>query len=90
MNGLIGETDSLFKGVLATINDNFDQKKVNTYSDILNNMLGFLVIVPSNPETSFFQLVEGILNLLKEREWGAKSHLIKAKLFANIICYLST
>jgi hypothetical protein len=24
MNGLLGETDSLLKGVLATIDDNFD------------------------------------------------------------------
>lgn len=71
MNGLIGETDSLLKGILATINDNFDQKKVVIYADILNNMLGFLVIVPSNPETTFFQLVEGILNLLKDHEWGS-------------------
>jgi hypothetical protein len=34
------------------------------------NMLGFLVIVPSNPETTFFQLTEGILNMLKDKEWG--------------------
>lgn len=54
LNGLIGETDSLLKGVLATIDENFDERKVNQTGDIVLNMLGFLVIVPSNPETSFF------------------------------------
>ena len=71
MNGLLGETDSLLKGVLATIDDNFDQKQINQVTDIILNILGFLVIVPSNPETSFFQLVEGILSLLKNHEWGS-------------------
>jgi hypothetical protein len=34
-------------------------------------MLGFLVVVPSNPENAYFQIVEGILNFLKKEEWGA-------------------
>lgn len=54
LNGLIGETDSLLKGVLATIDENFDTKKTEKTADIVLNMLGFMVIVPSNPETSFF------------------------------------
>ena len=54
MNGLIGETDSLLKGVLATLDENFDNKKVEALGQLLLNFLGFLVLVPSNPETSFF------------------------------------
>jgi hypothetical protein len=51
--------------------------------------LGFLVIVPSNPEIAFFQLVEGILNLLKNKEWGAQQHLLKARIYCSIIGYLA-
>ena len=54
LNGLIGETDSLLKAVLATIDENFDIKKAHIFGDILLQMLGFLVIVPSNPEIAFF------------------------------------
>ncbi len=53
-------------------------------------MLGFLVIVPSNPETSFFQLVEGVMNLLKNHEWGTANNLLKAKVFVAILNYLGT
>jgi hypothetical protein len=28
LNGLISETDSLLKGVLVTLDENFDQKKI--------------------------------------------------------------
>ena len=90
LNGLIGETDSLLKGVLATIDENFDPKRVSFYSDILLNMLGFLVIVPSNPETSFFQLVEGIMSLMKNHEWGMANSLLRAKIFVAIVNYLAT
>jgi hypothetical protein len=52
-------------------------------------MIGFLVVVPSNPEIAFFQLIEGILNLLKNHEWGAQSHFLKARIFTSIIGYLA-
>lgn len=35
LNGLIGETDSLIKAILSTIDENFDQKKAVGYADIL-------------------------------------------------------
>lgn len=70
LNGLIFEVDSLLKGVLATIDENFDIKKIPFISDMLLNLLGFMVFVPSNPETSFFYLTEGILNMLKDHDWG--------------------
>jgi hypothetical protein len=54
LNGLIGETDSLLKGVLATFDENFDVKRVQFMADTFMNMLGFFVLVPSNPETTFF------------------------------------
>ena len=54
LNGLIGETDSLIKAILATIDENFDQKRLGAIGDTLLQLLGLLVIVPSNPETTFF------------------------------------
>ena len=71
LNGLIGETDSLVKAILATIDENFDQKRVQSIGDTILQLLGLLVIVPSNPETTFFQLAEGIVNILRNHEWGA-------------------
>ena len=38
--------------------------------EVLQSILGHMVIVPSNPENSYFQIVEGILNFLKKDEWG--------------------
>jgi len=54
MNGLISETDSLLKGLLATLDENFSESRVPFMTDLFLNLLGFLVIVPSNPETTFF------------------------------------
>ena len=90
LNGLIGETDSLLKAVLATVDENFDAKRCGHVGDIILQMLGFLVIVPSNPETNFFQLVEGILNLLKGHQWGAQHHILKARILSGIIGYLAS
>jgi hypothetical protein len=89
LNGLIGETDSLIKAILSTIDENFDQKRATQIGDVILQLLGFLVIVPSNPEIAFFQLVEGILNLLKNKEWGAQQHLLKARIYCSIIGYLA-
>jgi len=38
--------------------------------ELLQNMIGFLVVVPSNPENSYFQIIEAIMNFLKKEEWG--------------------
>lgn len=52
LNGLIGETDSLIKAVLTTIEENFstDDKALEKTGNILISMLGLQVAVPSNPE----------------------------------------
>lgn len=71
LNGLIGETESLLRAILTTMDDNFDReakrvtslgKKIETeYADgllkmgeVLRSILGFLVVVPSNPENAYF------------------------------------
>ena len=90
LNGLIGETDSLIKAILATIDENFDQKRLVHIGDTLLQLLGLLVIVPSNPETTFFQLAEGSVTLLRYQERGAQHHQLKVRLWIGIINYLGT
>ena len=70
LNGLIGETDSLCKAVLATLDENFNPMigELNKTADHLLSFLGFLVIVPSDPERDFFQLANGVVNLL-QKDW---------------------
>jgi len=91
LNGLISETDSLLKGILATIDENWEALRNKQYvADLLSNVLGFLVVVPSNPETSYFQLMEGVLTIIKDREWPQGSEQMRVRLYLNGISYLST
>ena len=52
LNGLIGETDSLLKAMLSTISEHFDAsaKGLERTTQRVLSSLGFMVIVPSNPE----------------------------------------
>lgn len=58
--------------------------------DTLLNLLGLLIVVPSNPETTYFQLAEGVLSMIKDKDWGTQPHvyLLKAKLLSSLIYYL--
>lgn len=75
-------------------------KKIETdYADglqkmgeVLQSLLGFLVVVPSNPENSYFQIVEGILNFLKKEEWGTSplTYTIHVKVLDSCVRYLAS
>lgn len=109
LNGLIGETDSLLRAILATMDDNFTREverikksgkrveaelKDNLYKmcEILQSILGFMVVVPSNPENSFFQIVEGIINFLQKEEWGKTedSYTIQLKVLESCVRFLAS
>ena len=90
LNGLIGETDSLIKAILATIDENFKAIPIQFIGDVLLQLLGLLVVVPSNPETSFFQLIEGVINLLQKPDWTTPTSLLKVRIFTQMINYLGT
>jgi len=48
------------------------------------------VIVPSDPERDFFQLANGVINLL-QKDWSFdKTHLLKVKVYAALVSYLSS
>lgn len=107
LNGLVGETDSLMKAILSTMDSKFTkqaarltslgQKIESSYTselyrmgETLQSMLGFLVLVPSNPEGSYFQIVDGILNFLKKDEWGTSeaSYAIQVRVLDSCVRYL--
>ena len=71
------------------MDENFDQKRSAYFGDVILKMLGLLVVVPDNPETNFFQIIEGILGLLKKHELGPQHHLLKVRIFSSIIAYLA-
>ena len=56
LNGLIGETDSLLKAMLTTLDENFDAdwESLERTTQRILSALGFMVIVPCNPEDQFF------------------------------------
>lgn len=92
LNGLIGETDSLCKAVLATLDENFNPMigELTKMTDVILTFLGFLVIVPSDPERDFFQLANGIVNLL-QRDWSHDtSKMLQVKCYAALVGYLAS
>lgn len=53
-------------------------------------MLGFIVLVPSNPETSYFQLMEAIMTMVKDKDWGKGQEKMKAQMYGSMIMYMSS
>ena len=60
--------------------------------ELLQSILGFLVVVPSNPENDFFQIPGAILNFIKKDEWGtsAVSYSIQVRVLDSCIRYLAS
>ena len=93
LNGLIGETDSLLKGMLATIDENFEENvaflEMTTQSVL--SALGFMVMVPCNPDDDFFQVPEGFIQLIKMHSWAADEHgLLQIRIYDGIAKYLAS
>jgi hypothetical protein len=55
-------------------------------------MLGFLVIVPSNPEDQFFILVEGMMQLMKDDcTWNSdRAGKLQCEIYLNIVRFLAS
>jgi hypothetical protein len=60
--------------------------------ELLRSILGLLVVVPSNPDHAYFQIVEGILNFLKKEEWGtsAISYRTQVQVLDSCVRYLAS
>lgn len=54
--------------------------KLYKICELFQSILGFLVVVPSNPESNYFIIVEGILNFLKKEEWGTSEHSFRIQI----------
>lgn len=69
-----------------------EPKYLQYVSDVINRMLGFMVVIPSNPEDSFFILVEGMMSLFADAEtWtGDHAYKLRAEINMNVIRFLSS
>jgi hypothetical protein len=71
-NNLISECDSLLKHIITIlakiVNDNtLKIDNLNYLNNFVNNLISFLVVVPSNPESPF-QLIQGLMNVFRENQ----------------------
>lgn len=93
MNGLISETDSIVKAILLILNsrnkNNQDLAVENKMTEYLLNIIGFLVVMPSNPD-NHFESVMAILNLIEKKVWNSKSVLSRVKIYVALFNYLCT
>ena len=93
LNGLIGETDSLLKGMLATIDENFEENLafLDMTTQSVLNALGFMVMVPENPDSDFFQVAEGFIQLIKMKNWAADEHMmLQVRIYEGVVKYLAS
>jgi hypothetical protein len=62
--------------MLLTIDENFEEKLPYlemTTQNVLS-ALGFMVMVPCNPDDQYFQVTEGFVQLIKMHNWAADEH----------------
>ena len=93
MNGLISETDSIIKAILLIINAQYKKTQEleaeEKWTEHLLNILGFLIVVPSNPD-NFFENIFAIMSLMEKKTWNKKSVLNRVKIYIAIFNYLCT
>lgn len=94
MNGLIGEVESLIGLIIEILGNNHedDLAWLNYVSEIVTRMLGFMVVVPSNPEDQYFILVDGMLSLVDdENSWTAdKAYKLRCDIYLNVVRFLAS
>lgn len=94
MNGLIGEVESLIGLIIEILGNNHedDLAWLNYVSEVVTRMLGFMVVVPSNPEDQYFILVDGMLSLVDdENSWTAdKAYKLRCDIYLNVVRFLAS
>jgi hypothetical protein len=111
-SNLISECDSLIKNIITVaskvINEEFpsrkvEKKEIDFICNFLKNLISFIVVVPSNPESPF-QLINGIMNIFTQEEdeteknksvssninYCATKFKIKLITHINLVKYLNT
>jgi uncharacterized spore protein YtfJ len=93
MNGLISETDSIIKTILLILNsqykNNQDKEAEEKMTEHILNIIGFLIVMPSNPD-NHFETTYAIMNLMEKKVWNKKSVLNRVKVYVALFSYLST
>jgi CRISPR/Cas system-associated endonuclease Cas3-HD len=93
LNGLISETDSIIKAILLILNskykNNQDVEAEEKMTEEILNVVGFLVVVPSNPD-NHFDLTYAIMNLMEKKEWNRRSVYRRVKIYIALFNYLCT
>ena len=83
MNNLISECDSITKnmisGIQKEIKENLDKKESNFIENFSKSLLGFLIVVPSNPDDPF-QLIRAFINIFNDETLKKTSLVLKLKL----------
>jgi len=79
--------------MLATIDENFEENLAYLEMATQNilSALGFMVMVPENPDSDFFQVPEGFIQLMKLKNWKADEHcLLQVRIYEGVIKYLAS
>lgn len=94
MNGLIGEVESLIGLIIEILGNNHKDElsHLQYVSEVINRMLGFMVIVPSNPEDSYFILVDGLMSLMQDDDTWTRDHAYKLRceIYINVVRFLTS
>ncbi len=94
MNGLISETDSIVHALLLILNAQYKTAESYAQDERLTthllNVIGLLVVVPSNPEAYYFTSAQAILNMVGKKQWQRESLFLKTKVMCGLINYLCT
>jgi hypothetical protein len=94
MNNLISECDSICRGIITGIQKeifNLDKLEADFIINFSKSLLGFLIMVPSNPDDPF-QLIRGFINVFND-ETLLKSLLVsrvKLSIFLSMAKFVTT
>ena len=93
MNNLISECDSITKnmisGIQKEIKENLDKKESYFIENFSKSLLGFLIVVPSNPDDPF-QLIRAFINIFNDETLQKTSLVLKLKLsiYVSLVKFL--
>ena len=91
MNGLISETDSIIKAIMLILNSKFknvqDREADEKMTEHVLNIIGFMVVMPSNPD-EYFENTRAILILVEKKSWNQKSVYSRIKIYIGLFNYL--
>ena len=95
INNLISECDSIIRNMIIDIQkdlkENLNKLEANFIINFCNNLLGFLVLVPSNPDNPFI-LIQEFINIFTDQTLQKTLLIMKVKLkiYLSLVKFLTT